>query len=255
MLGDFSLEGTHPPMGSARARCRHRRRAILAVPALKKEVEVEEHEVERAQTVYRELKRTIPEARVELNYDNALELMVATVLAAQSTDVKVNEVTAVLFKKYQCAADYVAVATEELEEDIRPTGFYRQKAKNIRAAMAMLIVDHDGQVPGQMDALTRLPGIGRKSANVILGNVYGVPGIVVDTHVGRVSRRLGLTAEKDPVKVEMALAQLLPAEEWTAFGQRVVLHGRYVCKARKPLCDECVLMPHCDYFASQIEGT
>ena len=218
------------------------------------EVEVGKREVERAQIVCRELKKTIPEPRVELNYDNPLELMVATMLAAQSTDVKVNEVTAVLFKKYQCAADYVAVAAEELEEDIRSTGFYRQKAKNIRATMTLLIAEHNGQVPGQMDALTRLPGIGRKSANVILGNVYGVPGIVVDTHVGRVSRRLGLTAETNPVKVEMALGQLLPAEEWTTFGQRVVLHGRYVCKARKPLCDECALMPYCDYFASsQIE--
>lgn len=211
-------------------------------------------EVERAHITCRELKKTIPAARVELNYGNALELMVATMLAARSTDVKVNEVTAVLFKKYQRAADYVAVEAEELEEDIRSTGFYRQKAKNIRAAMAMLIVEHDGQVPGQMDALTHLPGIGRKSANVILGNAHGVPGIAVDTHVGRVSRRLGLTAEKDPVKVERALAQLLPAEEWTTFGQRLVLHGRYVCKARKPRCDECALMPHCDYFASQPQG-
>ena len=216
--------------------------------------EVGKREVERAQIVCRELKKTIPEPRVELNYDNPLELMVATMLAAQSTDVKVNEVTAGLFKKYQCAADYVAVAAEELEEDIRSTGFYRQKAKNIRATMTLLVAEHNGQVPGQMDALTRLPGIGRKSANVILGNVYGVPGIVVDTHVRRVSRRLRLTAETDPVKVEMALGQLLPAEEWTTFGQRVVLHGRYVCKARKPLCDECALMPYCDYFASnQIE--
>ena len=222
-------------------------------PGAEERGQVEKRKVERAQIVCRELKKTIPEARVELNYSNPLELMVATVLAAQITDVKVNEVTAVLFKKYQCAADYVAVAAEELEEDIHSTGFYRQKAKNIRAAMAMLIDEYDGQVPGQMDALTRLPGIGRKSANVILGNVYGVPGIVVDTHVGRVSRRLGLTAETDPVKVEMVLAQLLPVEEWTAFGQRVVLHGRYVCKARKPLCDECTLMPHCDYFSSQIE--
>ena len=121
--------------------------------------------------------------------------------------------------------------------------------------MAMLTDEHDGQVPSDMDALLRLPGIGRKSANVILGNIYGVPGIVVDTHVGRVSRRLGLTAATDPVKVEMVLTQLLPVEEWTAFGQRVVLHGRYVCKARKPLCDECVLMAHCDYFASQVAGT
>lgn len=212
-------------------------------------------QVERAQLVCRELEKTIPHPRVELNYSNPLELMVATMLAAQSTDVKVNEVTAALFKKYQRAADYLAVAVEELEEDIRSTGFYRQKAKHIRAAMSMIIADHDGQVPGQLDALTRLPGIGRKSANVILGNVYGVPGIVVDTHVGRVSRRLGLTAERDPVKVERALAQLLPAEEWTAFGQRLVLHGRYVCKARKPRCDECALMPHCDYFASQRQQT
>ncbi len=212
-------------------------------------------EVERAQIVCRKLKKTILKPRVELNYSNALELMVATVLAAQSTDVKVNEVTAVLFKKYQCAADYVGVEAAELEEDIHSTGFYRQKAKNIRAAMAMLIDEYDGQVPRHMGALLGLPGIGRKSANVILSNVYGVPGIVVDTHVGRVSRRLGLTTETDPVKVEMVLAQLLPVEEWTAFGQRVVLHGRYVCKARRPLCDECVLMPHCDYFASQIAGT
>lgn len=212
------------------------------------------HKGDRAQIVCRALEKTIPQARVELNYGNALDLMVATLLAAQSTDVKVNEVTAGLFKKYQCAADYVAVAVEELEEDIRPTGFYRQKAKHIRAAMGMLLAEHDGQVPGQMEALLGLPGIGRKSANVILGNVYGVPGIVVDTHVGRVSRRLGLTAATDPVKVERALARLLPPEEWTAFGQRVVLHGRYVCKARKPRCDECVLMPHCDYFASQPAG-
>ncbi len=218
-------------------------------------MEVGEREVERAQIVCRELKKTIPKPRVELNYNNALELMVATVLAAQSTDVKVNEVTAVLFKKYQCAADYAEVEAEELEADIHSTGFYRQKAKNIRAAMVMLIDEHDGQVPKQMDALLRLPGIGRKSANVILGNVYGVPGIVVDTHVGRVSRRLGLTAETDPVKVEMVLAQLLSVEEWTAFGQRVVLHGRYVCKACKPRCDECVLMPHCDYFTSRIAET
>ncbi len=213
-----------------------------------------QREVERAQIICRALKKTIPEPSVELNYSNALELMVATVLAAQSTDVKVNEVTAVLFKKYQHAADYVAVEAEELEKDIRSTGFYRQKAQNIRAAMAILIREYDGQVPKQMDALLGLPGIGRKSANVILGNVYGVPGVVVDTHVGRVSRRLGLTAETAPSKVEKVLAQLLPVEEWTAFGQRVVLHGRYVCKARKPRCDECVLMPHCDYFARQIAG-
>ena len=147
--------------------------------------------MEQAELVYRELKRTIPETRVELDYSNALELMVATVLSAQCTDVKVNEVTKALFKKYQSAEDYGEVTAEELEEDIRQTGFYRQKAKNIRAAMEILIADHDGEVPAKMDDLTDLPGIGRKSANVILGNLHGVAGIVVDTHVGRVSRRCG----------------------------------------------------------------
>ena len=208
-------------------------------------------EIEQAKIICRELQQSIPETRVELDYTNAIELMVATVLSAQCTDVKVNEVTKVLFKKYRRAEDYVGVEAEELEEDIRQTGFYRQKAKNIRAAMQILIDEHDGQVPDNMEALTRLPGIGRKSANVLLGNIYGVAGIVVDTHVGRVSQRLGLTAEKDPVKVEMALGALLPEEEWTAFGQRLVLHGRYVCKARKPLCDECSLIPHCPHFAQE----
>ena len=208
--------------------------------------------VERAALVSSALQKTIPETRVELDYNNALELMVATVLSAQCTDIKVNEVTKILFEKYRRAEDYAEVEVEELEEDIRQTGFFRQKAKNIRGAMGILIAEHQGQVPAEMDALTQLPGIGRKSANVILGNIYKVPGIVVDTHVGRVSRRLEFTSEKDPVKIEKALGDLLPKEEWTAFGQRLVLHGRYVCKARKPLCDECVLMPHCPFFASQM---
>ena len=209
-------------------------------------------EIERAEFVCGELKQTIPETRVELDYSNALELMVATVLSAQCTDVKVNEVTADLFAKYRRAEDYVGVDAGELEEDIRQTGFFRQKAKNIRAAMEILIAEHGGEVPGDMKALIRLPGIGRKSANVILGNVFGVPGIVVDTHVGRVSQRLGLTREKDPVKVEKALGALLPEAEWTAFGQRLVLHGRYVCKARKPVCDECSLIAHCPHFAKEM---
>lgn len=208
----------------------------------------------RAAIAYVELEKAFPNARVELDYKNALELMVATVLSAQCTDVKVNEVTSELFKKYRSAQDYVRVEAEELEEDIRPTGFYRQKAKNIRAAMQILIDQHDGQVPGDMDELTKLPGIGRKSANVLLGNIFGVPGIVVDTHVGRVSRRLDLTQEKDPVKIERALGELLPTEQWTVFGQRIVLHGRYVCKARKPLCDECGLIAECAFFAEEVAG-
>ena len=221
---------------------------------MQKEFLVGKHEVAQAKLVCRELKKSIPETRVELDYDNALELMVATVLSAQCTDVKVNEVSKALFKKYRRPGDYAGVEAEELEEDIRQTGFYRQKTKNIQAAMQMIITDHNGQVPDSMDALTRLPGLGRKSANVILGNIHCVPGIVVDTHVGRVSHRLGLTKEKDPVKIEMALGKLLPEDEWTAFGQRLVLHGRYVCKARKPLCDECALMPHCPHFAEEAKG-
>ena len=208
---------------------------------------------EKALRVARALEDSFPQPRVELDYENALELLVATVLAAQCTDVKVNEVTRDLFPKYCSAEDYVAVAIEELEEDIRPTGFYRQKAKNIRATMHTLIERHGGEVPNSMDDLTDLPGIGRKSANVILGNIYSVPGIVVDTHVGRVSRRLGLTEEKDPVKVEHALGSLLPEREWTAFGQRIVLHGRYICKARKPGCDECNLIEECPSFAQEMD--
>lgn len=208
----------------------------------------------KALRVAQALENTFPQPRVELDHQNALELLVATVLAAQCTDVKVNEVTRDLFAKYRTAADYVAIPLEELEEDIRQTGFYRQKAKNIRATMQILLDEHGGEVPGTMDELTRLPGIGRKSANVILGNIFSVPGIVVDTHVGRVSRRLGLTDQKDPVKVEMALGELLPQAEWTAFGQRIVLHGRYICKARKPECDECNLLAECPFFAEEIAG-
>jgi len=212
----------------------------------------EKRKKKRALVVSKVLEKAFPNARVELDYENALELMVATVLSAQCTDIKVNEVTHSLFKKYRSAEDYLQVETEELEEDIRPTGFYRQKAKNIRAAMRILTDEHGGQVPGDMDSLTKLPGIGRKSANVLLGNIFGVPGIVVDTHVGRVSRRLDLTQEKDPVKVERALGELLPTESWTVFGQRLVLHGRYVCKSRKPLCDECGLMAECAFFAEEV---
>ena len=206
----------------------------------------------KASAVYKGLDQAFPNPRVELDYTNALELLVATVLSAQCTDVKVNEVTKDLFEKYRNAEDYLNVPAEELEEDIHPTGFFRQKTKNIRGAMEIMIAEHGGQVPADMEALTRLPGIGRKSANVILGNIHGVPGIVVDTHVGRVSRRLGLTGEEDPVKVEYALGALLPEEKWTKFGQILVLHGRYVCKARKPLCDECSLMSHCDYFRDTV---
>lgn len=207
---------------------------------------------ERARHVLGELKKTFPNPRIELDYNNPLELLVATVLSAQCTDLKVNEVTATLFAKYRKPQDYLGAPVEELEEDIHPTGFFRQKAKNIRRAMEILLDEHDGEVPASMEALTRLPGVGRKTANVIRGNVFGLPGIVVDTHMGRVSRRIGMTQEEDPVVIEHALGELLPEKDWSTFSQVMVLHGRYVCKSRKPLCDECPLMGQCDYFAETV---
>ncbi len=208
----------------------------------------------KAGEVCRRLKRSFPDARVELNYTTPLELLVATLLSAQCTDIKVNQVTASLFKKYPRPEDYLRAPVQELEEEIRPTGFFRQKARSIRGCMEILLAEHGGEVPGSMEALTRLPGVGRKTANVILGNVFGIPGVVVDTHMSRVSNRLGLTREQDPVKIEAALGELLPPEEWVRFSQVMVLHGRYVCKARKPLCDQCALVDLCPYFAAERPG-
>ena len=189
----------------------------------------------RSRQILKELKRVLPDPRIELDYSEPLELLVATILAAQCTDLRVNQVTADLFRKYKTPQDYLRVAGEELEEDIHATGFFRQKASNIRRAMAILLDDHEGQVPADLDALVRLPGVGRKTANVILGNIFGIPAIVVDTHMSRVSRRLGLTREEDPVKIERALGELLPSRDWFLFSQTMVLHGRYICKAKKAL--------------------
>ena len=202
----------------------------------------------KAGEVVKRLAKTFPQARVELNYTSPLELLVATILSAQCTDVKVNQVTVRLFGKYRRPEDYLRVPVEELAEDIRATGFFRQKSNHIRGAMHRLIQAHGGEVPGEMEALTHLPGVGRKTANVILGNIFGVPGIVVDTHMIRVSNRLGLTAAEDPLKVETELGKLLPARDWIRFSQVMVLHGRYLCKARKPQCEDCPLMDQCDYF-------
>lgn len=192
------------------------------------------------------LKREYPDARTELDWSNPLELLVATILSAQTTDVRVNQVTKVLFDKYRSAEDYAGADPARLEEDIRPTGFYRNKARALQGMARALLERHDGEVPRTMAELVALPGVGRKTANVVLGNAFGVnEGVVVDTHVRRVSGRLGLTTEEDPEKIERDLLPLVPEEDRTLFSHLLILHGRRVCKARKPLCPECTLNDIC----------
>lgn len=194
------------------------------------------------------LKKEYPAARCTLNFSNPLELLIATILAAQCTDERVNQVTKNLFQKYRGPQDYLKVPQKELEEDIRPTGFFHNKATSIRKCMAMLVRDYEGRVPETLDKLLKLPGVGRKTANVILGNAFGEPGIVVDTHVKRVTQRLGLTNNTDPVKIEFDLMKLIPQSEWTNFSHQIVAHGRTICAAKKPLCSQCILKPYCQYY-------
>ena len=199
-----------------------------------------------AQEVVARLKAEYPDAHTELNWSNPLELLVATILSAQTTDVQVNRVTKRLFAKYRTAEDYSGAAPGELEEDIRPTGFYRNKARSLRGLGRALVQEHAGEVPRTMRELVALPGVGRKTANVVLGNAFGVDeGIVVDTHVRRVSGRLGLTEGRDPAKIERDLVKVVPREEWTVFSHLLIFHGRRTCKARKPDCPNCVLNDIC----------
>ena len=199
-----------------------------------------------APEVVARLKAEFPDARTELDWKNPLELLVATMLSAQTTDVQVNKVTQNLFAKYSKAGDYADAAPEELEEDIRPTGFYRNKARSLRGMASALVEEHGGEVPRTMRELVALPGVGRKTANVVLGNAFGVDeGIVVDTHVRRVAGRLGLTEEQDPTKIEQDLMQVVPREDWTVFSHLLILHGRRTCKARKPDCPNCILNDIC----------
>jgi len=192
------------------------------------------------------LKRAYPAAKCSLHHESALELLVATILSAQSTDERVNIVTKDLFRKYHAAKDFADVPQEELEADIRSTGFYRNKAKSIRAMAAALVADHASQVPKTMDELTKLAGVGRKTANVVLGNAFDINvGIVVDTHVTRLSQRLGLTKHTDAVKIEQDLIPIVPQNDWTLFAHLLIYHGRAICQARKPKCAECVLKQHC----------
>jgi endonuclease III len=199
-----------------------------------------------APEVVARLKAEFPDARTELDWRNPLELLVATMLSAQTTDVQVNRVTQTLFAKYTAAEDYADAVPEELEEDIRATGFYRNKARSLRGMASALVEEHGGEVPRTMRELVALPGVGRKTANVVLGNAFGVDeGIVVDTHVRRVSGRLGLTENQDPIKIEQDLMQVVPEEDWTVFSHLLILHGRKTCKARKPDCPNCVLNDIC----------
>ena len=192
------------------------------------------------------LKEEYPDAETELNWSNPFELLVATILSAQTTDVRVNQVTETLFEKYPTAGDYAGVAAEELEEDIRPTGFYRNKARSLQGMARVLAEDHGGRVPETMPELTALPGVGRKTANVVLGNAFGInEGVVVDTHVRRLSNRLGLTSKKDPEKIEQDLLEIVPEEDRTVFSHLLIFHGRRICKARKPDCPNCILNDIC----------
>jgi endonuclease-3 len=192
------------------------------------------------------LRRDYADAHCELDHRDAFELLVATILSAQCTDVRVNIVTKDLFEKYRGPEDYLAVPQEELEEDIRSTGFYRNKAKNIRQACRTLIDEHDGEVPRDMAALRKLGGVGRKTANVVLGNVWNEPdGVVVDTHVTRISRKLGLTNEETAEKIERDLNRIIDREDWVMFSHWLIWHGRRVCNARNPACEDCNLYPYC----------
>lgn len=196
--------------------------------------------------IIKRLKKEYPDAHCALNHTNAFELLIATILSAQCTDVRVNIVTADLFRKFRTPQDFVSVPQEELEQDIRSTGFYRNKAKNIQAACQTILDDFGGEVPQTMDELLTLGGVARKTANVVLGNAFGIAsGVVVDTHVKRLSNRLGLTKEQNPVKVEKDLVELVPKKDWVMFSHWLIFHGRQVCKARKPMCEGCAFNDIC----------
>jgi endonuclease-3 len=191
------------------------------------------------------LKKMYPDAKIALNFKNPLELLIATIMSAQCTDVRVNIVTETLFKKYKSAGDWAKADVKEIESDIKSTGFYRNKAVNIKGACEQIIERFGGKVPNTMEELVTLPGVGRKTANVVLGNAFGVPGIACDTHVIRLSRRLELSENSDPVKLEFDLAEIIPRKNWTMFSHLLIFHGRNICKARKPDCESCGISRFC----------
>jgi len=201
----------------------------------------------RARRITRKLFKAHPDARCALDHRNAFELLCATVLSAQCTDERVNRVTPALFKRFPDAEALAAARTSELEKLVKSTGFYKNKAKSLSGFARALVESHGGRVPRTMEELVELPGVGRKTANVILGNVYETPGIVVDTHVSRVSQRLGLTANTDPEKIEADLMELVARKDWTKFSHAMIFHGRRICIARKPRCPICPLFDDCPY--------
>jgi endonuclease-3 len=199
----------------------------------------------RAKKIVRQLAKMYPDARCALDFENPLELLIATVLSAQCTDKRVNMVTPALFQRYPTAKAYATASPRHLEKMIASTGFFRNKTKSIISACRRIVNEHGGEVPGTMEELVKLPGVGRKTANVLLGNAFGIPGLTVDTHMIRVNRRLGLTRHTDAVKIEQDLMQLIPEREWTMYSHRIIHHGRTICQARKPACESCGLAPLC----------
>ena len=204
--------------------------------------------VRRARKVVRELGVLHPDARCALDFTTPLELVVATVLSAQCTDERVNKVTPTLFARYRTAADYASADREELEALIMPTGFFRAKTNSLIGIGSALVERHGGEVPPRQADLVALPGIGRKTANVVLGHAFGIPGITVDTHVGRLSRRFGFTTADDPVKVESDLAELVPRKDWTIMSDRMIFHGRRICHSRRPACGACGVATLCPSY-------
>ena len=200
-----------------------------------------------ASKIVKALGKSYPDAKCALHYENAYQLLVATILAAQCTDERVNKVTPEFFKQYPKPSELTKATQEEVEALVKSTGFYRAKATNLRGMAAAVVADHDGEIPETLEELVKLPGVGRKTASVVLGNVHGIAsGVVVDTHVKRISQLMGLTESKNPDRIERDLIQLLPKEEWINFSHRMIDHGRAICIARRPKCVECPILKHCD---------
>ena len=213
---------------------------------MKKAVKVDKKDAAaRVKKIIPILKKRYPEAKIALNFKNPLELLIATILSAQCTDARVNIVTKDLFKKYKSPLDWAKTDISQIENDIKSTGFYRNKAKNIKQACVKIDQDFGGKVPSSMEELVTLPGVGRKTANVVLGDAFGIPGITCDTHVIRLSRRLELSDNSDAVKLEFDLAEIVPKKSWTMFSHLLIFHGRYTCKARKPDCQACPIAQYC----------